>query len=138
MYGYYPDYDWERDKNAWILWSGCLENENKNMACEISEPTYSLDILPTLSNLFGLEYDSRLLVGRDVFSETSPLVLWTNHSWVTDKGKYDSDTGTFYPNPGVTVEETYVEQIKTEVANKLSFSGKILDHDYYEVLLGNN
>lgn len=25
-----------------------------------------------------------------------------------------------------------------KVANKLSFSGKILDHDYYEVLLGNN
>lgn len=138
LYGYYPKHDWERDKNAWILWSGCLENEEKDMVCEISEPTYSLDILPTLSNLFGLEYDSRLLVGRDVFSETAPLVLWTNHSWVTDKGKYDSDTGTFYPNPGVTVEETYVEQIKTEVANKLSFSGKILDHDYYEVLLGNN
>lgn len=134
LYGYYPQKDWERDKNAWILWSGCLENENKDMACEISEPTYSLDILPTLSNLFGLEYDSRMLVGRDVFSYAEPLVLWTNHSWVTDKGKYDAKTGNFYPEEGIHVEDSYIERIKNEVSNKLLFSGKILDYDYYHVV----
>lgn len=134
LYGYEPKTDWERDKNAWILWSGCLENENKDMVCEVSEPTYSLDILPTLSNLFGLTYDSRLLVGRDVFSDTKPLVLWTNHSWVTDKGKYDANKGIFYPEDGIEVDDTYVESIKNEVKNKLSFSGKILDYDYYGIL----
>lgn len=138
LYGYYPQNDWEQDRNAWILWSGCLENEYKDMACEISAPTYSLDILPTLSNLFGLEYDSRLLVGRDVFSDTEPLVLWTNHSWVTAEGKYDSATGTFYPNEGSTAGAEYVEQMKTVVANKISFSGKILNYDYYDILLGHN
>lgn len=136
LYGYYPKNDWEQDRNVWILWSGCLENQYKDMACEISDPTYSLDILPTLSNLFGLEYDSRLLIGRDVFSDTEPLVLWTNHSWVTKEGKYDSSTGTFYANEGSSVGAEYVEQIKTTVSNKLSFSGKILTYDYYEILLG--
>lgn len=138
LYGYYPQNDWEQDRNAWILWSGCLENEYKDMACEISDPTYSLDILPTLSNLFGLEYDSRLLVGRDVFSDTKPLVLWTNHSWVTVEGKYDSATGTFYPNEGSAVDAEYVEQMKNIVSNKISFSRKILNYDYYNILLGNN
>lgn len=138
LYGYYPETDWERDKNAWILWSGCLENEYKDMACEISEPTYSLDILPTLSNLFGLEYDSRLLVGRDVFSDETPLALWVNHSWVTTAGKYDAATDTFYPNEGMAVSERYIAQMKKIVANKLSFSGKILDYDYYNVLLGDD
>ncbi|MCI5700284.1 MAG: sulfatase-like hydrolase/transferase [Lachnospiraceae bacterium] len=138
LYGSYPQNDWEQDRNAWILWSGCLEHEYKDMVCEISTPTYSLDILPTLSNLFGLEYDSRLLVGRDVFSEAEPLALWTNHSWVTTEGKYDSSTGTFYPNEGSAVGPEYVEQIKTIVANKLSFSGKILNYDYYRILLGDN
>ena len=138
LYGSYPQNDWEQDRNAWILWSGCLEHEYKDMACEISTPTYSLDILPTLSNLFGLEYDSRLLVGRDVFSETEPLALWTNHSWVTTEGKYDSSTGTFYPNEGSAVGTEYVEQMKTIVANKLSFSGKILNYDYYRILLADN
>lgn len=136
LYGYYPHTPWEQDKNAWILWSGSLENEHKDMVCEISDPTYSLDIIPTLSNLFGLEYDSRLLVGRDVFSDAEPIVLWTDHSWVTREGKYDADTGTFYPNEGVVVDENYVEQMNTIVSNKLSFSGKILSYDYYEILFG--
>lgn len=136
LYGYYPENSWERNKNALIIWSGCLENEQKDMACEISEPTFSLDIVPTLSNLFGLEYDSRLLAGRDVFSDAEPLVFWINNSWVTTEGKYDSETGTFYPNEGSEADDEYVERIKTEVANKLSFSGKILSYDYYDILLG--
>lgn len=90
LYGYEVKTDWGKDHNSWIIWSGCLENEYKDMVCEIDTPTYSLDIVPTLSNLFGLEYDSRLLVGRDVFSEQEPLVLWNNHSWITIEGKYDS------------------------------------------------
>ena len=136
LYGYYPQNPWERDRNAWILWSGCLENEYKELACEISDPTYSLDILPTLSNLFGLEYDSRLLAGRDVFSDAEPLVLWTDHSWVTKEGRYDANTGTFYPSEGSVADEAYVELMKMAVANKLSFSGKILSYDYYDILLG--
>lgn len=136
LYGYDPQNDWERDRNGWILWSGCLENEYKDLACEISEPTYSLDILPTLSNLFGLEYDSRLLVGRDVFSDTEALVLWTNHSWVTSEGRYNANTKTFYPKENSEADEAYVERIKNVVSNKLSFSGKILNYDYYDILLG--
>lgn len=138
LYGEYPEFEWERDKNAWILWSGCLENEYKDMACEISEPTYSLDIVPTLSNLFGLEYDSRLLVGRDVFSDESPLAIWVNRSWVSEVGKYDASTDTFYPKDGRAVSGRYVSQMKKVVSNKLWFSGKILDYDYYGVLFGEN
>lgn len=138
LYGEYPEYEWERDKNAWILWSGCLENEYKDMACEVSEPTYSLDIVPTLSNLFGLEYDSRLLVGRDVFSNEKALAIWVNRSWVSEVGKYDASTDTFYPNEGMAVSERYISQMKKIVSNKLWFSGKILDYDYYGVLFGKN
>ena len=137
LYGYDYSNSWEQDRNTWILWSGCLENEHKDKACEISEPTYSLDIVPTLSNLFGLEYDSRLLVGRDVFSDAEPLVLWNNYSWVTKEGKYDSATSTFEPNEGSTVGADYVERIKTIVSNKLSFSSKALQTDYYNILFGN-
>lgn len=138
LYGYKYTNSWEQDHNTWILWSGCLENENKDMACEISEPTYSLDIVPTLSNLFGLTYDSRLLVGRDVFSDTEPLVLWNNYSWMTDKGRYNSATGVFEPETGVTVDDAYVERIKTIVSNKITFSDQILKKDYYNVLFGSS
>lgn len=136
LYGYTYTNSWEQDHNTLIIWSGCLENENKNMACEISSPTYSLDIVPTLSNLFGLEYDSRLLIGRDVFSDTEPLVLWTNYSWVTECGKYDSATETYYPNPGYENDETYVSRINRIVTNKINFSKQVVYTDYYGVLFG--
>ena len=136
LYGYTYTNSWEQDHNTLIIWSGCLENEYKNMACEISAPTYSLDIVPTLSNLFGLEYDSRLLVGRDVFSAEEAIVLWTNYSWATERGKYDSSTETYYPNEGYENDEIYVSRINRIVANKINFSSQVVSTDYYGVLFG--
>ena len=136
LYGYTPEHEWERDRNALVIWSGCLENEYKQLACEISEPTFSLDVVPTLSNLFGLEYDSRLLVGRDVFSSAEAIVFWNTHTWVTSKGKFDAYTQEFYPNDGSDVDDNYVARIKQIVANKYNFSKQAVDTDYYGVLMG--
>ena len=132
LYGYEADDVFKRDHNALIIWSGCLEGKN----IEVTTPTYSLDILPTLSNLFGLDYDSRLLVGRDVFSDQEPLVLWPNYSWKTDKGSYNVSTGTFTPAPGAEVDDDYVDDITTVVRNKIRLSENILYYDYYGVLFG--
>ena len=123
-----------RDHNAAILWSGCLEEREEPVT--VSAPTYSLDMVPTLSNLFGLEYDSRLLAGRDVLSDTEPLVLWMDHSWLTDKGYYNSADNTFTPKEGVETEEGYVERIKQIVSNKMAFSKAVLNYDYYGLLFG--
>jgi phosphoglycerol transferase MdoB-like AlkP superfamily enzyme len=67
--GHVIDPDFEIYKNHFILWCQGME---KNIV--IDEPCSSLDILPTLSNLFGLEYDSRLLMGQDILSDAEPLV----------------------------------------------------------------
>ena len=95
LYGHEDSTPWGLDKTGCIIWSECLEKADRQMAVEIDTPTYSLDMLPTLSNLFGLEYDSRLLIGRDVFSDQMPLVLWNNGSWITDRGRYNARTGAF-------------------------------------------
>ena len=136
LYGFEPETFWELDRNSWIIWSGCLENEYKDMVCEISEPTYSLDIVPTLSNLFGLEYDSRLLVGRDVFSDEEAIVLWNDFNWVTERGKYSAASDTFYPNEGFEEDAAYVERINQVVANKIAFSSSVITNDYYAALFG--
>lgn len=136
LYGYEYTNAWEKDHNSLIIWSGCLENEKKEMACEISTPTYSLDIVPTLSNLFGLEYDSRLLVGRDVFSDAEPLVLWNNHSWLTTEGKYNAADNTFYPSKNSKADDAYIDRIKSIVSNKLNYSEQVVKTNYFEVLFG--
>ena len=119
-----------RDHNALIVWSGCLEGKN----IVVDEPVYSLDILPTLSNLFGVEYDSRLLVGRDVFSGESPLVLWPDFSWKTDKGQFDAQSGTFTPAEGADVDEDYIARVKSIVRNKIDYSRQVQNLDYFNYL----
>lgn len=130
LYGYSASGNENRDHSALILWSGCIED----MDIVVDTPTYSLDILPTVSNLFGVEYDSRLLIGRDVFSEEQPLVIWKDHSWKTELGSYDADSGVFTPADGAEVDAGYVEYISAIVANKINFSKLVQNHDYYDYL----
>lgn len=120
-----------QDRNGWILWSGALENDLKDYAKEISEPTYSLDILPTLSNLFGVEYDSRLLVGRDVFSTEEALVIWPDYSFKTSKVSYNAETGALISADGTEIAESYVARIKAIVKNKYNLSKTTLENDYW-------
>lgn len=129
LYGYEVNTYLQRDHNRLIIWSGCLEDEEPII---VDTPTSSIDILPTLSNLFGLEYDSRLLVGRDVFSDTMPLVFTVSYDWKTDKGTYHSWTNTFTPvSENVIIPEGYVDRVNSIVKNKLTFSSRIINYDYY-------
>ena len=91
----------------------------------------TVDILPTLLNLFGLEYDSRLLVGQDILSDSPGLVVLSNRSFITELGKYKSSTDTFTPYEGVTVPEGYVSEIYKQVSAMFKHSGNIVTNDYY-------
>ncbi len=115
----------EKYRNTLILWHKGLES------IVIDEPTYSIDVLPTLCNLFGLDYDSRLLIGRDFLSDAPSLVCFSNRSWITDYGRYDSQSGTFTANEGVTVAEDYVKTVSAVVRRKFTYADLILKKDYY-------
>ena len=120
--------DFTRDRNTLIIWSGCIED----MDIVVDTPVSSLDILPTLSNLFGVPYDSRLLVGRDVFSDADPLVFWgVSGSWKTDKGSYLASSGKFQPNEGVEVDDEYVSRITAIVQNKIKYCRAVASYNYY-------
>ena len=131
-YGDQVDNCFERDHNVLIMWSGCLEGKN----IKVTSPTSSLDIVPTLCNLFGVEWDSRLYSGRDVFSDAEALVFWPNHSWKTDKGEWDAskDSNEFTPKPGVEVTEDYINSIRRSVSNKLNYAYSVLSMDYFKLL----
>ena len=132
LYGYNVDDYFERDHNRLILWSGCLEDMDPIV---VDTPTFSLDILPTLYNLFGTEFDSRLMVGRDVFSDAPALVFNSNYDWKTEYGTYYAKNGKFVPNdPNLELPEDYVKTMKAVVKNKRSFCAGILDNDYYKYL----
>lgn len=96
----------------------------------IDDYVSSIDILPTIYNLFGIEFDSRLLMGRDIFSDSEKTVILSDRSWMTSKGKYDSITGIFTPFEENITDE-YVATINNKVYQKFTMSSYILDRDYY-------
>lgn len=100
----------------------------------VTKPCYSLDILPTLSNLFGLEYDSRLLMGHDVFSDQPGLVVFANHSYLTELGRYDASADVFTPNEGAEVGDDYAADTLTMVNDMFTYSALVLEQDYYHTL----
>ena len=108
----------QRDKNTLIIWSGCLED----MDLKIDAPVCSIDILPTLSNLFGVTYDSRLSVGRDVLGTEEAISLWPDYSWMTELGSYTASNRKFTPVEGAEIPEGYVDRITSIVTNKVKFS----------------
>ena len=100
---------------------------------EIDKVVSSLDIMPTLYNLFGLEYDSRLVMGRDIFSDQEHIVILSDRSWITDKGTYNSVTGKFKPfNKNEKVDKDYIKNINSIVKKRYSMSSLILDNNYYK------
>lgn len=103
---------------------------------EINKVGGSIDILPTLLNLFGIEYDSRLLVGKDLLSDTEGLVMFSNRSWISDYGRYDTSTKVFTPDEDTKIEDNYVTTINNKVYNNFSISELIVMNEYYNKLLG--
>lgn len=131
LYGGAPENTLRRDHSAWILWCGSLEKEEPIV---VEAPTFSLDILPTLSNLFGTEFDSRLFPGRDVFSDAEAIVFNTGYDWKTEYGTYYASKGQFVAAEGVEVPEGYVDRMKVIVRNKMRFCTMALNNDYFRYL----
>ena len=130
LLGHTPESNFEIYRSGCIIWKPGMTPET------IDEPTSHLDLLPTLSNLFGLEFDSRLYMGRDVFSDAEPLVMFRNRSWITDRARYNSQTGEAVFYEGAGTDDAYVKAINTEVGNRFAVSTRILEHDYWRILFG--
>ena len=101
----------------------------------VDKPCSSLDVLPTLSNLMGLEYDSRLFVGTDIFSSSEPLVMLYSRNFITGSGRYNALTKEFTTAKGANVDEAYVKDMIKTVDAKFYYSAKILEENYYEKIL---
>lgn len=122
-------------KSALILWTSSMEKP-----VEINKVVGQVDILPTLSNLLGLEYDSRMLAGADALSDSEGLVIFSSRCWKSDRGFYNRYTREFTPAEGVAMtaeeQENYVSAMKKLVDYKLDSTAMIVENDFYDVAFG--
>lgn len=127
------DYDLDEDNNMdqvpFVIY-------NKGMAKkEFTEYTSYVNLTPTLANLFGIEYDSRLYFGTDFFSkEYQNMVIFADGSWKNDIGYYSASTNTmkYYTEKTYTDEE--ILAINEEVELKLNMSSAAIKNNYFSYL----
>ena len=128
----------EVEKNFELFKSSLILYKKGMEPVIVEKPCASLDIIPTLSNLFGLEYDSRLLMGRDILSDSPALTIFSNRSWITDRAMYNSTTGKATFLDGTETDKEYVKKINKVVADKFKYSQRILETDYYGKIFKND
>ena len=130
--GHEIDPQFELYRNACIIYKAGMTPE------VIDRPCSSLDLLPTLSNLFGLDFDSRLYMGQDIFSNVPPLVLFCDHSWLTDFGAYATMTEEYVSLDGAPADPEIIDYYNNVVSNKFLVSQWVLETDYWRQFFGDN
>ena len=126
------DDTFEKHHSTALIWNSEMKEPIK-----VEKISSSLDLLPTMLNLFGVEFESRLLMGRDILSDRDSLVIYSNRSFITKYGKYEALTNKFEPfgelDEGFDVD-TYIRNINNVIYNKYQMSKLILDNDFYRKL----
>ena len=115
-------------RGVFIIYNSATPGQQIGKVCS------NIDVLPTVSNMFGLEYDSRLMMGSDIMSEAETMAIFSDRSWITSSGSYDAGTQQFRKTRLAPVPEDYVEKMNTLVYYKFLMSGYILDNDYYSIV----
>lgn len=128
---------YERDELFEVNHSSLIVYNSEVNTTVIDKLACSIDVIPTVLNLFGYEYDSRLLLGKDIMSEHDSLVVFADNSWISEKGRYNATTQTFIPNDGESVESDYVAKINQEVQNRVNVSTQIVSSNYYKAFFDN-
>lgn len=98
----------------------------------VSTLSSTIDITPTLANLFNLNYDPRRYFGQDIFDEsTSHIVSFPSYSWISDEGYYYAAKAKFFPNEGKEVDDEFISSMKQKVKTTAELSYRILNLDYF-------
>ena len=122
-------YDTDEDKNAekvpFLIYNSELEKK------VFEQYTTYVNILPTVANLMGLDYDPRLMLGNDLLSTSyESLVVFADGSWKNENAYYDASS-----NKVVHYNEKYTEEdinnITQDVSTKLKVSTKAIETNYY-------
>ncbi len=87
--GYEVDEEFGMYESTLVMWTASMEKE----PLRVDVPCCSIDILPTVLNLLGIDFDSRLYAGTDIFSDSEHMAVLYNRNFITDKVKYNNATG---------------------------------------------
>lgn len=131
LLGHEADF-FELYRDTLIFWVGGMEEP-----IQVDEYCCNVDILPTILNLWGFDYDSRLLAGTDIFSDGPHVAMLVDRSFLTDTLWFDAgknEARWLVDESGVP--ESYLDGMIALVQNRFSVSTDILNAAYYNFVFG--
>ncbi len=127
------EYDTAKEMNAERV-PLVIYNSEMNPYTFSGYTTY-LNLLPTLANLFNLNYDPRLYLGTDMFSdEYRSLAVFADGSWKNEKAFYDASKMKikYYSSDEYTQGE--IKEINDLIDEHVTLSSSIITNNYFEYL----
>jgi len=123
----------QRDEGSNLYKSPLIIYSADQTAQTFSNLGSTIDLTPTLANLFNLNYDPRMYLGIDMFDDTSNHhVFFQNGDWITEEGYFYSGTSEFIPNdPGITVSDESITEVIERQQHLVKLSQLIFQTDYF-------
>lgn len=109
--------DAELSKVPLIIWNSEVKGK------EVLQYTDTADILPTIANMFNINYTPKVSVGDDVFSEEHENYVYFSDGSFIMGGKH-------YKNDG-SITDKKVTSIFKDIQEKIEINELLLDSDYY-------
>ncbi len=121
------------DKTPFVIYNKNLE------AKSFDQYTSYMNILPTIANLFDLEYDPRLYVGEDILSNEyinsyKNRVILADGSWENDKAIYNATSGKITYKDTDTYTNEEIMKYNKEISNKIKMSNQAIENNYFKYL----
>lgn len=123
------DEDNNMDQVPFVIYNKGMEKKTFDMY------TSYINLTPTLANLFGVEYDSRIYMGKDILSkEYQSMVVFADSSWKNEVGYYSASTNTMKYYGEKTYSEEEILAINEQIALKLKMSSAAIKNNYFNYL----
>ena len=103
---------------------------------KVEKYTTMIDLLPTLLNLFNVDYDPRLYLGHDVFSDYADMAIFADGSWQDSIGYYNAVSGKFKVSNDDNLTHTNEEivDINNSIQTKQKMSALAIKSNYFKNL----
>lgn len=118
---------YDKYKSGLIIYNSATKGE------KIDKYSSNIDILPTILNMFGIKYDSRVIIGKDIMSSNDGMVIFNDRSFLTNQGFYNEKTKEFSSSK-TNIPQGYIKEKRIEAFNKTNISSMILETNYYKSL----
>ena len=126
---YDTNVDFETERVPFVIYNSELESKVFN------EYTSYINILPTVANLFDLDYDPRLYMGTDLLSKDyESLVVFADGSWKNEIAYYNASKTDieYFTDKEYTIDE--IKSINETIDLKIKMSSLAIRNNYFAYL----